>query len=728
MYFSVLIDSSPPAPPPPFFKGNFWNSAAITKRDQDLDMMPPPESSLVPMATRRPSLSLPSTSEIQSPPIHTLKQEFIDENSQGSIADHERYRHLSESSLDVHHGDSNVSMINENSMDMIHQNSMSHINENSNISVGNEESIDIMVHKNSINRCEDNVDAMIRRNSMSRPIPSACESSLDCSASNMSTINEDACSTTMCRSNSIITDRPTLPHIHSANLLTQGGNASAVEKVMDLRMKMPMATVADLINTTAPSMATLQGFGMEHTSGPLPTQSAQSVENYLTKIESKPPSLLAISNSTNMLMKNDMNEKLTQILNVEQNVFQSQKVLNSQVITGQNCGILSTTTQSLSHLGATAITGPEPVYLSSSRPFLSSTTQNEAINIVAKSEAADIAEQTLPEQTTAITSPVITTIATALERSVPTPINTERLDALVNSTVESHLSPRQTDSTPKDVLITNNMPLVTTNSNTPEVMIASQDVMLNTQTNLMVPPIINTRMPSPVLGQQEITNSHASPNLSPEVILNSQISPSLMCRSTNSLTQESLLPNSNLNICQTTNSVESSLLPSQQTVNTSQTSPDSINPLHSPISVSLATESEKAVIFEAAVDYLETRKKISELGTLASTSAKCDIMITSGSPHALSANSLSQLQDNSGNNFVQSQFTTACTNLNSPMVHKEQKSEFVIPVPVKDIATAQSDKKNEDRMIPQSFTSLTEHELINLINPSCFDQGNNAYQ
>ncbi|KAJ8952277.1 hypothetical protein NQ318_007445 [Aromia moschata] len=64
---SVCVDP-PPSQPAPFFKGNFWNSAAVSKREQDLDMMPPPESSLVPMATRRPSLSLPSTSEIHSPP------------------------------------------------------------------------------------------------------------------------------------------------------------------------------------------------------------------------------------------------------------------------------------------------------------------------------------------------------------------------------------------------------------------------------------------------------------------------------------------------------------------------------------------------------------------------------------------------------------------------------------------------------------------------------------
>lgn len=646
-------------------------------------MMPPPESSLVPMATRRPSLSLPSTSEVHSPPLRALKQEFIDENSQGSIVDHERYRRISESSLDVHHGDSNMSMINDNSMDLIHQNSMSHLNENSNISVGNEDSVDVMVRRNSMSRCEDSVE-MIRRNSMSRSVSSVCESSMDRSSSVLATVSEDSCSTPMHHSNPITNERsPLTQQLHTANLLMQSSSATPVEKVMDLRMKMPMATVADLVNTTAPSMAALQRFGIEHSNAPLPTQSAQSVENYLTKIESKPP-VLGMGSTNNMLLKTDMSEKLTQMLNTEQNVFQSQKVMSPQVMTAQNCGMMSTTTQSLSHLGAaTTITVPEPVYLSSSRPFLSSTTQNEAINIVAKSEAADIAEQALPEQTNAMTTTAITTISTTLERSIPTPINTERLDALVNSTVESHLSPRKTDSAPKDVLITNTLPLVTT-SNPPEIMMTSQDVMLNPQSSLMVPPVINTRMPSPVLPQSDINNAHTPPNLSPEVILNSQISPSLMCRNANTIQQETLL----------------------------ETASDA---LHSPISVNLT--SEKAVLFKAAVDLLETQKKISELGTtLPSSTSKCD-MLMSRSGHSLPTTTL----DSSGTNFVQSQF--------APMVPKEVKSDFVIPIPVKEIATPQSEaKKNDDRMIPQSFTALTENELINLINPSCFDQGNNAFQ
>ncbi|KAJ8952276.1 hypothetical protein NQ318_007444 [Aromia moschata] len=436
------------------------------------------------------------------------------------MVDHDRYRHISESSLDVHHGDSNISMINENSMDMIHQNSMmSHVNENSNISVGNEDSIDMMVHRNSISRpalnSEDSVDVMMRRNSVSRST-SVCENSVDCSNASMVAINGEASnSAALHPTNPSLAERASLSHQLHPSILSSGANSAAVEKVMDLRMKMPMATVSDLVNTTAPSMATLQRFGFEHSNSPLPAQSAQSVENYLTKIESKSP-LVSITNTSGMMMKNEMNKKLTHMINTDQNVYQSQKVLSSQVMSGQTCGMLTSTTQSLSHLGVSAaIAGPEPVYLSSARPFLSSTTQNEALDIVTKSEAADIGEQTIPEPTSTITS---TAITTPLERSVPTPINTERLDALVNSTVESHLSPTRTETAPKDMIISNVMPLTTTNSNPPEVMITSQDVMLNSQSSLMVPPIINTRLPSPILGQQELSNAHASPNLSPEVI------------------------------------------------------------------------------------------------------------------------------------------------------------------------------------------------------------------
>ncbi|KAG5878491.1 hypothetical protein JTB14_010276 [Gonioctena quinquepunctata] len=213
---SVLAEPTSSSQPTTFFKSNFWQPP-VNKREQDLDMMPPPESSLVPTTTRRPSISMPSTSDMHSPPPHPLKQEYIDENSEGSIADQERYRHLSESSLDAHHGDSNISAINENSMDVLNQNSMmSHMNENSNISVGNEDSVEMMVRRNSLRRPslsnDDSVDLMIHSKSLSRQVSSICESSLDCANSNMSAINDDdssCCSTSM---HTRISDRPILTH------------------------------------------------------------------------------------------------------------------------------------------------------------------------------------------------------------------------------------------------------------------------------------------------------------------------------------------------------------------------------------------------------------------------------------------------------------------------------------------------------------------------------------
>ncbi|XP_050509258.1 uncharacterized protein LOC114332415 isoform X3 [Diabrotica virgifera virgifera] len=616
---SVMDEPAPPPPPPhqppTFFKSTFWQSnVSISKREQDLDMMPPPESSMVPISTRRPSINLPSTSDSHSPPLHSLKQEYIDESSQGSIIEQERYRHMSESSLDAHHGDSNMSMINENSM-------MSHINENSNISVGNEDSIDL-----------------VRGGCMSR-VTNICESSLDCGDSNMSTINEGSTCSNVLPSTPMLTDQ----------------NSTSMEKVMDLRMKMPMVTVADLVNTTAPSIAALQTFGiMEHPSAPLPNQSAQSVENYLSRIEAK-PSLIPLTNPTGLLMKND----ISQIISTEGSMFP-----NPKPPTMESCGVLNLR---------------EPMFPSSARPFMSSRTQNEVMNIVAKSESADVPEQTPPEQTNAMASSAITTVATAMDRSVPTPINTERLDALVNSTVESHLSPTRADSSPKGILINNLTSLVT--AAPPEVMIPTHDVMLNSQASLMVPAMINTTMTTPSLGPAELSNP--SPNLTSEVILNSQISPSLMCRSSSAIPPETLMaPSPNMSLCQTTTAVEQALLSSTSPQQSLLSTPQPVE-----IAAALTTGPENAVLLNAAVDLLQTQKKLSDLGTNLPAST--------------------------------SQLTTQAETFT--------QSFGSVSIPVKEmVPTTQADRtQNVDRMIPQSFTSLTENELISLINPSCFDQGNN---
>lgn len=675
--------------------------------------MPPPETSMVPMASRRPSINLPSTSDMPSPPLHSFKQEYMDENSQGSLIEQERYRHLSESSLDVHHGDSNMSMINENSM-------MSHVNENSNISVGNEDSVDVTVGRNSLsqhslNNDDTSVDVIMRSNSLSsRPISSICESSMECN-SNLSIVSEDTnCSTSL---HSSITNSNILQK-HSSLLGVASASSSTMEKVIDLRMKIPMS-VAELVNTTAPSMAALQRFGIvQDSTAPLPTQSGQSVENYLNRLEAK-PSMMPMANSSGLLMKSDFEpEKITRLLASAHEEYQTQKM---QIINEQNCGLLSTSTQQgLLNLGASVL-GREPVFLSSTRPILSNSTQHEVASIVAKSESAVVPENTISAQANSL-SPAITNLATSLDRSVPTPINTEKLDALVNSTVESHLSPSRTNTSPKDVLMNNticNINMMGTSNTCNEILLTSQNILLNSQNNLMVPPRINTRMPSPILGQ-EISNSHTSPNVTTDVILNSQISPSLMCQSGTNLQQDPLLSTSGINLCPQTSVEPSPLLSTSLNAPQQGMLGPNVLPgsnLTSPISaVTLVNEPEKAVLLKAAVDLLETQKKISELGnTLPSVMTS---PTNTGIGHIQGTET-----------FVTQQFTGACSaNLNSVM-DKEQKSDYMLPIPVKDMTnvSAQNDKKNEDRMIPQSFTSLTENELINFINPSCFDQGNNFH-
>lgn len=663
--------------------------------------MPPPDTNMVPLASRRPSINLPSTSEMHSPPLHTLKQEYIDENSQGSLLEQERYRHLSESSLDVHHGDSNISMINENSM-------MSHINENSNISVGNEDSVDIMVRRNSLSQHsmnnDDTIDIM-RTSSMSRPISSICESSMECN-SNISVVNEDtSCSTSLHLS---ITEGSLLQP-HTSLLSSNSPTSSTMEKVIDLRMKLPMATVADLVNTTAPSMAALQRFGIvENSTAPLPTQSAQSVENYLNKIEAK-PSMIPLVNPSGLLMKNDLSEKMTQMLGVQQDVYQSQRINTA------DCGLVHSNDQTMLNL-STSVMGREPVYLNSTQPLLSGSNNNGLVGIAAKSENMGILENTISNQSNRL-APTITHISNSLERSIPTPINTEKLDALVNSTVESHLSPSRTNTSPKDVIMNNNissMTLVSPSNSRSDVIITSQDILINPQSNLMVPPMINTRMTSPIL--QELTNSHSSPNVTSDVILNSQISPSLMCRNSANLQQDSLLSTPGLNMC-TPTTVEQPLLTTNLTSSQQNLLVANVaraSSLHSPMSTTLVHESEKAVLLKAAVDLLETQKQISELGTSLSP-----VLSTATSPN------IDHIQ--TADNFVQQQFPDPRSSLNCSLIEKDQKSDYILPIPVKDmgIVAAQNHGKNEDRMIPQSFTSLTENELINFINPSCFDQGNN---
>ncbi|XP_065164436.1 uncharacterized protein NFAT isoform X3 [Atheta coriaria] len=531
-------------------------------------IMPPPDTSLVPLSQRRLSAASIVNTDSMSPPMRcnsSMKQEFMDENSQNSVMDaselQPRFRHISESSLDVQQGDSNLSMINDNSMDMMHHQQMVHanMNENSNLSLVNENSMDMM----------------------SGGRTSVCGEIIDETSNHYSP------------------------------------QRSPEMKVMDLRRKMPMATVADLVNTKEPSMATLQSFGMmEHNLVPLPAQTAQSIENYLTNIENKNPFLQQPSNT----------------------VLTTSSFMAPQM--------MSTVSNEEKHEAGTS-----PI-------------------AVAEAALASAQHQT-----------VIQNIENGLlNNTLGNTMPTERLNVLVNCGVESMVSPKESN------------------------MLLSQDVMM--------PSMINTNLTSP-LAPPALNTPNS--NISPEVILNSQISPSLMCRSA---TQDALLPSTNLQpICQST-------APHNVNVETTMT-----NPLLSSSNTSLLVVNgpENAIILSAAADLLETQKNISEI----LTTTNGEVM------------PMSQLQTTAGqigNNF----FTTAD---NATLVDTITKSmaqsnkDFMMPVTVSipmqgtitgpvvtTLKEMQNEKKCEEelRMVPPSLATMSENDLINIINPSCFDQGNNA--
>ncbi|XP_019764152.1 serine-rich adhesin for platelets isoform X6 [Dendroctonus ponderosae] len=607
------------------FTGALWSSSSFRKHQQDLDMMPPPDSNLVPLSSRRPSMSLPSTSDAHSPPLNVMKQEYIDENSQGSLSDsmeicHERYRPLSESSLDVNH-DSNMSMINDNSVDIMqHDSMMSHMSENSNLSVA-EEDIEL-ARRNSIPLCD---NAVMKE--------------------------DDSCNVLHGISTEVRLPRGEI----SRQVMT------AMEKVMDLRMKLPMnANVTDYVTTASSMVATLKRFGIEDTSAPLPPQSAQSVESYLTKIESKDCAGACPSKANN----------------------------------GKSMAM-----QSISNLlTSTPANMTPPVFLTSQQPFL---TENEAINTIAKSEAAAIAEQVITGTTT---SHAITTLTTSLDGSISTTMNTTKLDEILNSTLVSHIgSPTKANG------IAIRSPV--------DAIVADQDVLLASTSPLLVPPVNNTQLSSPLLGSQ---NPHSPSGLSPEVILNSQLSPSIMCRNSSSVQPEGLLSSSPLSaICRGgTTSNETSPMPATLTAAQSTLLPNGTAPESATL---LSSEPEKAVLLEAAVDFLKTQKNICELTTTAQ-----DIM-------EIAATSTDTSSLAMGGGFMP--YTNVASENSQRSMHisknviSHPKPDYLSMGVAKDISSTagQNNKKNGDGLIHRSFTSLTENELINFINPTCFDQGNSYH-
>ncbi|KAF5300322.1 hypothetical protein FQA39_LY11179 [Lamprigera yunnana] len=615
-----------------------WSS--VNKHEQGI--MPPPDSNQMPLSQRRPSINTTSP-EIHSPPLHSLKQELIDENSQNSMMDslemhRERFRHISESSLDVQHGDSTMTMINENSMDILRQGSVSLDSVSSNI------------NENTMN------DAILRHNSQN----------MHENGINVSLVNPP---TTCITENSMLVT-PTSATGHSCTDLPDRDQLS----VIDLRMKMPPATVADLANTNAPSMATLHSFGItEATNAPLLAQTAQSIENYLSTIETKPVNVDTMAFSSNL--------QLPQIFSAPQISRLSHKLMNNQVMSPTN--LLDTTnTQNLSHLGAIASN------------FNSTQSTLLPVRSVSLTNGQVILQQN------GLINDNVNLLQTTMEDNVLSNIN-----SALNATRDGGIH------TPQDMLLRNKSPLIPNSS--------TQDLLLNTtsQSTLLMSPVLNTSMTSSVVESTDVNTTHNTSTISPEIILNSQISPTMMCHTSNALNQDVLLSS----ICQSNTVAETAIVQTQMAISESvpqqttllaaeaplpsaQPTVNLTNQLNSAINTS---EPEKVILLKAAVDLYETQKKINELETLAANSRNNNI------EQAIMNNILSSSPPRDSNQ------------LNRVNTLQQRKQNFIVPVSVKDIAgQIQNEKKNEDRMIPTGFTTMSENELINIINPSCFDQGN----
>ena len=716
--FLCVTVNPEPVPQPAQFLGKIWPGRMTKQEQQDIGMMPPPDTSMIPL--RRSSTHLTTaSSDSNSPPLRSLKQEILDDNSQNSILDPTelrssvRYRHLSESSLDVHPGESNLSLMNDASQ--------TNISESSNQSLINENSADYMMPQESI----------------SRPM-TICDSSLDVNVSNSNmSLNDDSnCSSVMSQKN---------PHVNDLKVFTQGcilntvmSTSSSCDegKVIDLRTKMSLGTVADLVSTNAPSMATLESFGVTEASNmPLPAQSAQSVENYLTKIEANKQNLKGNAALESMATQS----KFMDIKLEGGQDFYTQKMLNVQVLPLCGGGLNENQTQVSVNVNCM-----EPVFISTQQSLLTTKArQAEVLSTVAKSEAAALAEQ-LKNQNSVITT-VVNNMVASIEGDVLSPqIIPDKLNILVNCGVDARIiNQNETNKMQQQSNLIMNSP---------------HGVLLNSPSALVIPSVVDPALSSNILQRGVLASAHVSPSLSPEVILNSQISPSLMCQ--NSVQRDSLLTTGAMgNMCHSGVQIDNDLL--RRSLNAQQGMPGLLSPMtQSSLVTSLSqptaalppnnqvpseglgvmpalsspqvvnainlVEPEKAIILNAAVDLLETHKQLNKLGHQQPLETKQieqhlidDILSPNNAGSDLMpAPSLGQLSNAA---YIQSQFVTTSNIMptKTAATHNE-KNEYILSM-------NQQEKKNDDRMIPQSFATMTENELINIINPSCFDQGNNFH-
>lgn len=714
-----------------------WNTGTGNpKQEMNIGMMPPP-TTLVPVAQRRSSTLVETH---HSPPMRSMKTE-IDENSQGSVMEHiinensidsiRRFRN--ENSIDVHQEESNIAIINENSMDILRRQEI--INENSNISI-NENSIDMNLRQN-----------------------------FHCDKSNHSIHNEDSVESirspvvTDTRIINVLTSPVLVPSLVPTDITTSSALTTTDLKGIDLRMKGPIMMVNDLADTQPPSMATLRKFGVtEPTNMPLPAQTGQSVENFFLKtlentVNNKPVLSDTVANNT---LKNDndtlivktneiLNSKveintllnqqvaLSQLLSTEQqNVQGTNKMFTEQVLTNQqlpetlltnNVEILPALNES--HIKTTTdfntiVNNGQMIYTTENQiltksPQTEVLKSNDLILTQQTIEAALSNSNLLPTTTVAQTEvlkPVENLILSqqslqvALSTSLlPTTSATPKLDALVNSAVESHIgSPIRS---PQQEIITSPQEIIRRSPlQPPEIIInPSPEVILNPQ----APLLSSTLSPG-----NEILIRSPQNDMTQDVILNPQVPPSVIC------TQEVLLgPNLNticstnaLETCLQTNQLQPDMLPTEEIRNTNAIIP---NHLNLGIKASITNDcivlpsSEIPVLEQHLIEQKTTQNPLMIFNSNTTTSTPNDILMK---------NLLSQIPSQQ---FVE---TSPANVLSTVIEEKTNTSEFLNQtnsVSKAEVKLPERPTRPCPEMITPALTNMSENDLISYINPSCFE-------
>ncbi|GLV42329.1 NFAT nuclear factor [Carabus blaptoides fortunei] len=740
----------------PFLSKMLWPTGTTTaattvitgtpKQELDLGMMPPP-TSLIPLAQRRPSTNM-TLVDANSPPMRSMKTELIDENSQGSVVMdmmsensmdmRHRFRTISENSLDGHHDDSSMTLINENSMDIMRRQDML---------------------KSRIEAMSENSNSM---------------HSFHCDKSNTSIHNDDSMESSRPADVPMFPQSKLMPHPHIQSDMDNSNLSRDDLKGIDLRMKTPMVTLNDLANTQPPSLATLRRFVVtESNNMPLPNQTGQSVENYLTTLENNSQKSVLSNTLASSALKNDnqlllqtiktsMFSSVSQPMNLlsagttvagtpklftTDPVISNAQVLSETLLTSNSTSeILPNVTES--HIKTTTSFDFSAPSLITTGPVMFST-QTATVPLLESS--TEVLKQNGANMILAQQNLEAALSAGILQNATATP----KLDALVNSAVETHIG-SPINSPQQDLLIDNKSPLI---PSSPQEILRQSPLLV--QSDILIshtsPPDVILSPQAPLLTSALSPNElmihssqnelNVSPNaLSPEVILNPQVSPSVICQDTlmqvNTICSPGIIPN---------NQIQSEILTADSEHVTSNALLSTLKP--PPVSV-------ESIVINAAVDFIKTQKKINQITGL--DSHMCSVEQQKTQEQSL-INTLLDVRNTSPNQeahtfagnqsqvmlqshvtdllkLSQSQFVNGAASQQNILAIStaEKQNEFLSQVNLdlqvtkqqqetvktdQSVVTAgQLQKKNEEGMIPPALTNMSDHDLISYINPSCFDQ------